>query len=247
MQVKARYLILTTALVALVACTGPSNSPSPGPQPTQPSPPAPAPEPPAAALPGPGITLSGRILEVLADGTRRPIRARQVAVEVEVQDVRDPQRGGWVPVGTDGGYRLSGVPENRFVKISSVDTAGLTARYRFCGTNKITSGDTTLDVPLFLPGATLPTPTLSGQVFTVIDGKPMPVAGADVYYQSRAYGPDVWGYTDRDGRYSLCGIPPMPGKLYMVCGNDVTAYSQVVDVRADTVIDIDATTFRKCL
>ena len=83
--------------------------------------------------------------------------------------------------------------------------------------------------------------------FTVIQGKPMPLAGADVYYTSRAYGPDVSGYTDRDGRYSLCGIPSMPGTLSMYCGNDILAYRQELDIRADTALDIDATSFYKCL
>jgi hypothetical protein len=84
-----------------------------------------------------------------------------------------------------------------------VDTWGLSSRYQFCATNTITRGDTELDVPLFLPGAVLPTPTLSGQVFTVIDGKREPLAGVGVYYSSRGYGVDVAGATDSEGRYSV--------------------------------------------
>ena len=247
MRVNARYLLLTTAtLVALVSCRDPSSSPSTGPNPLAPSP-SPAPQPPPVVLPGPGVTLSGRILEVAPDGTRRPISARQVHVEVDVSEVTDPNRGGWVPVGADGRYRLSGVLDGRFVKITSVDTSGLRSRYRFCGTNTTTRGDTELDVPLFLPGAAVPAPTLSGQVFTMIDGNPVPLAGADVYYVSRGYGSDVWEYTDSEGRYSLCGIPALPGTLSMFCGNDIQVYNQTVDIRANHVIDIDATTFYTCL
>jgi hypothetical protein len=40
----------------------------------------------------------------------------------------------------------------------------------------------------------------------------------------------------------------MPGSLYIACGKfDETAYSQAIDVRADTNIDIDATPFHTCL
>jgi hypothetical protein len=198
-------------------------------------------------LPGPGITLSGAIFEVLPDGTRRSIGARQVAVEVDVATPLDPQRGGWVPVGPDGRYRVSGVPDGRFVKVASVDTTGNTRRYQLCATNTITRGDTELDIALFQPGAVLPTPTLSGQISAMIDDKLVPLAGADIYFRSRAFGPDVLQLTDSDGRYSLCGIPPIPGELYMVCGNDVTAYSRAVDIRADAVVDIDATAFYRCL
>jgi hypothetical protein len=197
--------------------------------------------------PGPSVTLSGRVLEVAPDGTRRPISARQLSVEVDGADATDPRRGGWVPVGANGRYSLSGVPDGRFVKIAGVDTTGRPPHYRFCATNTTTHGDTELDVPLFLPGAAVPTPTLSGQVFAMIHGKPVPLAGVDVYYASRGYGPDVVDSTDSDGRYSLCGIPPIPGTLYMICSNDVTPYSRAVDVRANHVIDIDATTFYECL
>jgi hypothetical protein len=198
------------------------------------------------ALPGPGVALSGTILEVSPDGTRRPISASQVLVQVDVAAVTDPNRGGWVPVGTDGRYQVSGVLDGRFVKITGVDTGG-PLRHRFCGTNTITRGDTQLDVLLFLPGAGLPTPTLSGQVFTVVDGKRTPLAHAEVYYKSRGYGSDVADSTDTDGRFSLCGIPRIPGTLLMICGNDETAYSEAVNIQANTVIDIDATRFISCL
>jgi hypothetical protein len=193
------------------------------------------------------VKLSGRILEVTPDGTRRPIGVRQVSIEVDVSDVRDRNRGGWAPVDADGRYSVTGVLNGRFVKITSVDTTGRLSSYRFCGTNTTTRGDTELDVPLFLPGAAVPGPTLSGQVFTMMDGKRTPVAGADVYYRSRGFGSDVWQYADADGRYSLCGIPPMPGTLSMYCGNDIQVVNQPVDIRADHVIDIDATKFYQCL
>ena len=249
-----RLLAITVTVVSLASCGDSSSLPSTG---SSPSPTAPSTEPvsraprtepplPPLELPGPGVTLSGRILEVTRDGTRRPISVRQVNVEVDVSDVRDPNRGGWVPVDADGRYRVTGVLDGRFVKITSVDTTG-PSRHRFCGTHTTTRGDTELDVPLFLPGAIVPTPTLSGTVFTMIDGKPTPLAGADVYYTSRGYGSDVWQYTDSDGRYSLCGIPPMPGTLSMYCGNDIQVVNQAVDIRANHVIDIDATKFYECL
>ena len=214
-----------------------------------PSPTAPSIEfrPPPLVLPGPGVTLFGRILEVARDGIRRPIGARQVHVEVDVGEVRDPNRGGWVPVDADGRYRVTGVLDGRFVKITGVDTTGRPSSYRFCATNTTIRGDTELDVPLYLPGAVVPTPILTGQVFRMIDGKPTPVGGADVYYRSRGYGSDVVEYTDADGRYSMCAIPPMPGTLSMYCGNDIQVVNQSVDIRADHVIDIDATKFYECL
>jgi hypothetical protein len=192
------------------------------------------------------VTLSGQILEVDAGGARRPIGARQLHVEVEVNSPLDPQRGGWVPAGADGRYRLSNVPDGRFVKITSVDT-GRPTEHRFCATNTVIRGDTTLDVLLFLPGATLPPLSLSGQVFRIADGVRVPVAGADVYFATRAYGPDVIAWTASDGRYSLCGVPASQGHLYMFCGNDVVPYDQPVFVQANRVIDIDATTLHKCL
>src|SRR5262245_19954603 len=100
MRVKVRYVATIPTLVALVSCGGPSNLPLPGPsavEPTSEFTPEP-PSPPPLALPGPGVTLSGRVLEVLPDGTRRPIRVLKVHVEVDVASVLDPQRGGWAPV-----------------------------------------------------------------------------------------------------------------------------------------------------
>jgi hypothetical protein len=227
MQIEPRSVLLTAGLVVLVSCSGPSSSPSP-------------------ALTA-GITLSGNILEVLPDGTRRPISARNVSVEVEVASPRDPQRGGSIPVAADGSYRLSGVPDGRFVKITGVD-AGTSSGHRFCGSHTITHGDTKLDIPLFLPGASLPGPTLSGQVFTLVNGTRVPLVGTDVYYQSRAYGPDVSQSTDDDGRYNLCGIPQIAGSLYLVCANEALASSQPVDTSSGSaVIDIDATQFSACL
>ena len=239
-------VLTVVALFVLLSGCGPSDSSLPLPTAPGPLPPSPTSDPPSKVLPGPGITLSGTIFEVFPDGTRRPVGARQVAVEVDVATPLDPQRGGWVRVGLDGRYRVSGVPDNRFVKISSVDITGA-ARYRFCATNTITSGDTELDIALFQPGAVLPTPTLSGQISAMISDELVPLAGAEIYFRSRAFGPDVWHLTDADGRYSLCGIPRIPGELYMVCGNDVTAYSRTVDIRADAVVDIDATAFYRCL
>jgi len=201
------------------------------------------------ALPGPGVTLSGGIFEVLSDGTRRSVSARKVDVQVDVSSVSDPERGGWVAVGSDGHYALSGVPDGRFVKITSVDTIGNPApsAYRLCGTNTVTAGDTQLNVSLYQPGATLPGPTVSGQISAMIDGRQVPLAGAEIYYQSKGFGPDVWAHSDADGRYSLCGIPSLPGQLYMICGNDIEAYRQQVAIVADTIIDIDATKFYRCL
>ena len=186
----ARLVAIAIMVVCLVSCEAPSSSSPTGGSPlptapsTEPISTAPRTEPqlPPLVLPGPGVTLSGRILEVARDGTRRPISARQVHVEVDVSDVRDPNRGGWVPVDADGRYRVTGVLDGRFVKITGVDTTGRPPSYRFCGTNTTTRGDTELDVPLFLPGAVVPTPTLTGQVFRMVDGKPTPVGGADVYY-----------------------------------------------------------------
>ena len=241
----ARLMAIMLMVALLMSCED-ASSPSTA---TSPSPTAPptAFRPPALALPGPGVTLTGRILEVARDGTRSPVSARQVAIEVDVSNVRDPNRGGWVAVDADGRYRVTGVLDGRFVKITGVDTTGPSTSYRLCATNTTTRGDTELDVPLFLPGADVPTPTLSGQVFRIVDGKPVPVPGADVYYRSRGYGSDVWQYTDADGRYSLCGIPRMPGTLIMSCGNDTQVVNQAVDIRADHVIDIDTTKFYDCL
>lgn len=241
----ARRVAFVIVVISLLSCEAPPSSSSTD---GSVSPTGPSAEfrPPPLALPGPGVTLSGRILEVARDGTRRPIGARQLHVEVDVSDVRDPNRGGWAPVEADGRYRVTGVLDGRFVKIAGVDI-GRPSSYRFCATNTTIRGDTELDVSLFLPGAVVPTPILSGQVFRMIDGKPTPVRGVDMYYRSRGYGSDVIEYTDADGRYSMCGIPPMPGTLSMYCGNDVQAVNQAVDIRADQVIDIDVTTFYECL
>lgn len=141
-----------------------------------------------------------------------------------------------MPVGADGRYRLSGVPDGRFVKIESVDLTGIRDpnRYRQCATNTIIRDDTQLDVELLLPGTPVPGPTLSGQVYTMDAASRVPLARATMYFRSRGFGPDTWAVTDEAGRYSLCGIPPMPAIVYMVCGNGETAFKKAVDVRADT-------------
>jgi len=245
MRLDTRRLLVTiAALVGLASCSGgPVSSPSAQTAPLSPQPPLP--QPPPQPRP-PGVTLSGRIFEVFPDGTRHPIRARQVHVAAEVDHVLDPQRGGWAPVDADGRYRLSGLPDSRFVKVTAVDVED-PLRYRFCATNTVTHGDTELDVPLFLTGAAVPAPTLSGQVFAEVDGKRVPVTRAQVYFRSRGYGPDVYEVTDSNGQYSLCGIPPIPGWLYMYCGNDIVPYDQPVDVRTNLTVDIDATAFYRCL
>jgi hypothetical protein len=205
-------------------------------------------EPQAKVLPGPGVTLSGRVHEVRPDGSRTPIAARQVAIEVEVSDVRDPNRGGWVPVSADGRYRVEGVLDGRFVKVVGVDTSPSPRRYKLCAANTMMRGDTQFDIAVFQEGAPLPGPTLSGRIVAMIDEKLVPVAGADIYFTSlRGYGSDVWQFTDRDGRFNLCGIPPIPGEVRIFCGNDILIYRQAVDIRTDTVIDIDATSFYRCL
>ena len=234
MRIQTKHPILLTIVLALISCGEPQPPGSLAPSPFT-----------ITRLPGPGITLSGTTLEVSPDGTRRPIRVWDVLVDVDVNYPLDSQQGALVPVDARGRYRLAGVPDGRFVKISHVDTADV-RRYRFCATNTVTSGDTVLDVPLFLPGAPVPGPTLSGQIFTVTAGNRVPVADAVVYFKSKGFGPDVMEITDNDGRYSMCGIPPLPGTLYMAC-DDHTPYSEAVEVRSDQVIDIDATTFATCL
>jgi hypothetical protein len=238
------WLVCTAAVSLLLAgcdadvrmpvqpSVSPSTTPSPTPSPTSPL--------------TSGVTLSGQILEVAADGTRRPIGARQLSVEVEVNTPQDPQRGGWVPVGADGRYRLSNVPDGRFVKITYVDI-GRATEHRFCATNTITRGDTELDVSLYLPGAPVPPHTVSGQVFRIVAGKRLPVARTEVYFRTRAYGADAVSGTDAEGRYSLCGLPEFQAHVYMFCGNDVVPYDQPIVVRGNTVHDIDATTFHDCL
>jgi hypothetical protein len=180
-------------------------TPAPPPAPTSPSPPPPAPPPTP-------VTLFGTIFELAPDGTRRPLAARQVSIEVEVPTATDPRRGGWVPVGADGRYRLSGVPDGHFVKIEGVDLTGIRDqnRYRKCATNTIIRGDTQLDVELLLPGTPAPGPTLSGQVYTMDGASRVPLARATMYYRSRGFGPDTWAVTDEAGRYSLAASHRCP-------------------------------------
>ena len=134
------------------------------------------------------------------------------------------------------------------VKVESVDLTGVTGmnRYRQCATNTIIRGDTQLDVELLLPGTPAPGPTLSGQVYTMGGAGRVPLARATCTI-NRSDSAQTRGQplTKRDG--SLCGIPSMPGRVYMVCGNDATAFEKAVDVRADTVLDVDATAWHQCL
>ena len=235
MRVNVRQPLPTiVTFVAIASCRGAPTSPLPPANPVAPS-------------PSPTVTLSGEIVDVLPDGTRRrSIGARQVNIEVEVGSPTDPQRGGWVPVDADGRYRLTNVPNGRFVKITSVSFL-YSNEHRLCATNTITAGDTELDVALYLPGADVPGPTLSGQVSAVINGQRVPLDRVDIYFRSRGFGPDLVEFTDSNGRFTLCGIPPIPGTLYMFCANDIQPYELAVDIRADTVIDIDATPFYQCL
>jgi len=97
------------------------------------------------------------------------------------------------------------LPDGRFVKTEAVDT-GSPLRYRLCATNTVTRGDTELDIALFRPGAAFPGPTLSGQVTAMIDGKQVPAAGTEIYFQTRAFGPDAYDVTDADGRYTFAAF-----------------------------------------
>lgn len=226
--------VLAVAVLVAASCSGPSNTPSLAPDSLAPSsvrPPVPA---------GSGFTLSGGIFEVAPDGSRRPLSARNVLVDVQGKGSE------WLPVDAHNRYHLANVPSGRFVRITSVGTFGPTRR-RLCGTNTTMHGDTQLDAALYLAGAPLPKPTLTGQIFATIDGARVPLSGADVYFRSTALSPDVYDYTDANGQYTLCGIPQLPGELYMICGNDALAHKQPVDIQSDAVIDIDATTFHECL
>jgi hypothetical protein len=168
-----------------------------------------------------------------------------VSIEAEVSSVSDPQRGGWVPVDAEGRYRRPGLPDGRFVKISSV--VFWPPEARLCATTTITRGDTELDVNVYRTGAPLPPLIVSGQVFRMEAGRRVPVVGAELYFSTRAYGPDVVAGTDSNGVYTLCGLQSVPGRLGMFCGNDIQAYGREFIAQPNQVIDIDATSFYQCL
>jgi hypothetical protein len=111
------------------------------------------------------------------------------------------------------------VPDGHFVKIEGVDLTGVRGanQYRRCAANTIIRGDTQLDYELLLPGTPAPGPKLSGQVYTMDGASRVPLARATIYLRSRGFGLDTSGNTDEGGRYSLCGVPPMPATVYMVC------------------------------
>lgn len=108
-------------------------------------------------------------------------------------------------------------------------------------------GDTVLHVLLYVSEAIVPMPILSGQVFAMIDGTHVPLAGQPVVFTSGGSVGDAMDVTGSDGRYSTCGLPLMPGQLYMYCASEVSVGFTAVDIRLEQVADIDATAFYECL
>ena len=150
---------------------------------------------PSPSSPLPSITLSGGVFEVLPNGTRRRIEGGRCPSRSRSTPCTIPNVAGGCQLARTAVIACQNVPDGRFVKITSVATENLTEnrrRYQFCATNTTTRGDTELDVELFLSGAPVPLPTLSGQVYRMIDGQRVPVAGADVYFASRGIPPTRW-------------------------------------------------------
>jgi len=87
-------------------------------------------------------------------------------------------------------------------------------------------------------------PTLSGMVYeTTADGR-RPLPHTRVLYSMNDWnGFDVYTDTDADGRYIFCRIPRGPGRLGAGDCDDAV-FTLPVDVKGDTVVDVDLRPFK---
>ena len=220
-----RVLSIAGAALLGAACAGPDTA---GPSPPAPSPPL-------------TFTLSGAVYGTLLDGVREPVANVHVIREIDGTG----HSGGWV-TDADGHYAIPGLRHGSRVAVTAM--AG--AWSQPCAAVATIVGDTTLDVDL-VSGRALRTPvrespSLSGVVFKIgADGVRRPSPGRYLSFKARCGGLVLaYTYSDAEGRYSMCRLPPGPGCVDVNTAVSDTEYGpdrQVrVDVQGDMVLDLDA-------
>jgi hypothetical protein len=113
------------------------------------------------------------------------------------------------------------------------------------------TNDVTLDIEVARrvpPRVSMTTsPTVAGMVFTTgPNGERRPSAGEQVYFMSQCRGLVLARtYSDADGRYALCRLPPGPGCVTLSLQTGPAEWDFVerrtdVVVQGDLVVDLDA-------
>ena len=219
--------------IGFAACQGPPATPSrlPGSGPG-PSPPSPRP---------PDITfsLSGVVFDGSSAGST-PLPNGLVFYTF------DNGLFGHVNVDATGRYTIANLSNGRFVRVTAHPSAESGLMQQRCPTSATIAGDTSLDIELSRHESRATpdgSPILSGVVFeTTVDGR-HPIEYMSVIYTIGGRGlHDVYTFTDANGRYEFCRIPPGRGAIASGDCNDAME-TIPIDVHGDTVFDIDLTRF----
>ena len=232
-------LTLLTSLCVLLSCeTGPT---TPG-TPTEPTAPpvSPAPPPPPPNLTGPSVW--GTVIQ--SDGQPAP-HARITFHAEGAGTSSDDRIEASRTADASGRYEVANLKDGYRAKVTAFGGPGTVGLVQACAANAVINGVTRLDIELVAPGTTGTLhrpPTLSGVVIGPTGGATRPLRGIMVGYNTLNGGiQDAYTFTDSAGRYSLCGIPLGPGELLAGDCNDQWLFDNALDIRGDTVFDIDLT------
>jgi len=227
------------ALIVLVACAACRESTSPV-NPTPPPPPAQA----ASVT----QTLSGSVFEVIPGGRVPAPEIPLVAVVVTEAECAPPctSKHIWgseaTTSGADGRYQFPPLPPGPVIVL-----ANSRPHQQVCGAARAAGVKTDVDVEITSSANPQPSPTMpplrvSGQIYETTPSGRVGLAGASIGLEWLAQDSLFITVTaDRNGRYSLCGIPASAQIAFWTIKtgyNDTYVWHEFT---ADTSVDIELT------
>ena len=226
-----RASLLAAALLA-AACDSSTTSPS-------------TPPPAPALAPSRTFNLSGVVYETTADGMRQPVAGAGLTRWL-VAPGHTGGDGGWT-TDAEGRYAIENLVSGSRVEVQVFSGPW----FQPCAAVATMTGDVTLDIEVARrvpPRVTMTaSPTLSGTVFTTAaNGERRPSAGNQIHYMSQCRGLVLARtYSDADGRFALCRLPPGPGCVTLTLQTGPGEYDFVekrtdVVVQGDIAVELDA-------
>lgn len=227
------------ALIALVACAACRETTSPV-NPTPPPPP-----PPAASV---TMTLSGSVFEVIPGGRVPAPGIRLVAVVVSDASCAPPcsSKRVWTreatTSGPDGRYQFATLPPGPAIVL-----ADSRSHQQVCGAARAAGVTTDVDVEITSSANPLPSPTMpplrvAGQIYETTPSGRVGVAGASIGLEWLAQDSlFITVNADRNGRYSICGIPPNAQIAFWTIKTGYTDTYVWHEFTADMPLDIELT------
>jgi hypothetical protein len=225
---------IAAVLAALVSarCSGRSAATA-----TTPSGLGPSTTPPSGGSPIPGLAVSGTVLTTSREGTFPLANSR-------VDFVGEHGAGSVTPDGA-GRYVIPNLVEGERVHLVAFATPPLRLFQRSAFI-ALVNVDTRVDIELvsdgFL-GISFDSPSLSGTIYRDTPDGRKPQARTRVFFKSfDGPGYDAYQESDAEGRFAFGRLPEGAGRLGVGNCND-QALLVAVDIRGDTVTDVDITQF----